>query len=126
MVQVHSYYITNAKSELTFSSSNMSDDELETTLREITMAMINNDDIFIDDDDDFSNDGIINLNEDDANNDLHMADIMRLDDFREQSDDDNSDSRIQQPDPDESVDNEDSVIIDFEAILNEELGSNDN
>ena len=122
MAQVHTYYITNAKEELKFSSSNLSEDELEIALQEITTAVINNDDLFIDDDDDIvSDDGIINLNEDDLNDSLHMANIMNLDDFREQSDD-NSDLRIQQPNPDESVDYEDSGVIDFEAILNEELG----
>jgi len=124
MAQVHSYYITNAKEELKFSSSNLSENELETTLREITTAMINNDDLFIDDDDDIvSDDGIINLNEDDNinNNSLHMANIMNLDDFRERSDD-NSNLEIQQPSPDESVNYEDSGVIDFEAILDVELG----
>ena len=118
MAQIHSYYITNAKVELQFSSSNLSEDELETALREITTAMINNDDLFIEDDDEeenddmASNDGII---EDDIN--FLMTDIMNLNDFREQIDE-NSDSRIQQPD--ELVDYEDSDI-DFEAILDEEL-----
>ena len=121
MAQIHSYYITNAKVELQFSSSNLSEDEFETALREITTAMINNDDLFIEDDDEevnddiASNDGII---EDNTNNDLIMADIMNLDDFREQIDE-NSDLRIQQPD--ELVDYEDSNV-DFEAILDEELG----
>ena len=121
MAQIHSYYITNAKVELQFSSSNLSEDELETALREVTTAMINNDDLFIDDDDDeeenddmASNDGII---EDDTNNNFLMTDIMNLDDFREQIDE-NSDSRIQQPD--ELVDYED-LDIDFEAILDDEL-----
>ncbi|PKB95795.1 hypothetical protein RhiirA5_436022, partial [Rhizophagus irregularis] len=119
MAQIHSYYITNAKVELKFSSSNLSEDELETALREVTTAMINNDDLFTDNDDEeenddmASNDGII---EDDTNNNFLMTDIMNLNDFREQIDE-NSDSRIQQPD--ELVDYEDSDI-DFEAILDDE------
>jgi hypothetical protein len=36
MAQIHSYYITNAKSELKFSSINLSEDELEAALRKIT------------------------------------------------------------------------------------------
>jgi len=47
MAQIHSYYITNAKSELRFSSSNMDVDELETAIQEIVTAMINNDDLFV-------------------------------------------------------------------------------
>ncbi|CAG8693575.1 20389_t:CDS:2 [Rhizophagus irregularis] len=87
MAQIHSYYITNAKVELKFSSSNLSEDELETALRE-----------------------------DDTNNNFLMTDIMNLNDFREQIDE-NSDSRIQQSD--ELVDYKDSDI-DFEAILDDE------
>ena len=123
MAQIHSYYITNAKLELKFSSSNLSEDELETALREITTAMINNDDLFIEDEEDDidSDDESIDLNEDDANNDLFMANIMKLDDFREQSNDNLDHSNIWNQQPDESVNYEDSNI-DFEAILNEELG----
>ena len=125
MAQIHSYYITNAKLELKFSSSNLSEDELETALREITTAMINNDDLFIENekDDIDSDDESIDLNEDDANNDLFMANIMRLDDFREQSND-NLDSNIWNQQPDESVNYEDSNI-DFEAIFDEELEESD-
>ena len=75
MAQIHSYYITNAKSELKFSSSNMSEDELESILQEITMAMLNNDDLFVEEDDDdaFLDNESINLDEEDANaNDLLM------------------------------------------------------
>jgi len=125
MAQIHSYYITNAKLELKFSSSNLSEDELETALREITTAMINNDDLFIENEEDDidSDDESIDLNEDDANNDLFMANIMRLDDFREQSND-NLDSDIWNQQPDESVNYEDSNI-DFEAIFDEELEESD-
>ena len=125
MAQIHSYYITNAKLELKFSSSNLSEDELETALREITTAMINNDDLFIEDEEDDidSDDESIDLNEDDANNDLFMANIMKLDDFREQSND-NLDSNIWNQQPDESVNYEDSNI-DFEAIFDEELEESD-
>jgi len=125
MAQIHSYYITNAKLELKFSSSNLSEDELETALREITTAMINNDDLFIENEEDDidSDDESIDLNENDANNDLFMANIMRLDDFREQSND-NLDSNIWNQQPDESVNYEDSNI-DFEAIFDEELEESD-
>ncbi|POG72040.1 ribonuclease H-like domain-containing protein [Rhizophagus irregularis DAOM 181602=DAOM 197198] len=116
MVQMHSYYITNAKSELKFSSSDLSENELETALQEITTAMINNDDIFIDDDDIVLDDESIDLNDDDANtNDLIMENIMNLDSFNEQNDD-NSNSNISDQQPDESINYEDSNI-DFEAIF---------
>lgn len=119
MVQMHSYYITNAKSELKFSSSDLSENELETALQEITTAMINNDDIFIDDDDIVLDDESIDLNDDDANtNDLIMENIMNLDSFNEQNDD-NSNSNISDQQPDESINYEDSNI-DFEAIFDEE------
>ncbi|PKC05262.1 hypothetical protein RhiirA5_421126 [Rhizophagus irregularis] len=49
MAQMHLYYITNAKTELKFSSSDLSENELETALQEITAAIINNNDLFIDD-----------------------------------------------------------------------------
>ncbi|GBC46360.2 ribonuclease H-like domain-containing protein [Rhizophagus irregularis DAOM 181602=DAOM 197198] len=119
MAQMHSYYITNAKSELKFSSSDLSENELETALQEITTAMINNDDIFIDDDDIVLDDESIDLNDDDANtNDLIMENIMNLDSFNEQNDD-NSNSNISDQQPDESINYEDSNI-DFEAIFDEE------
>src|SRR5947208_1668175 len=86
MAQIHTYYITNVKAELKFFSRDLSEEELETALREITTAMIDNDDLFINDEDDItSKDGIINLDENDTNNNLHMADIMNLDEFSEQS-----------------------------------------
>src|ERR1700722_1821111 len=115
MAQIHSYYITNTKSELKFSSSDLSEDELETALREIVTAMINNDDLFIEDEEDdaVSDDGSINLDENDTNNDLLMANIMNLDNFS----DDNLDSNVQNQQPDVSVNYEDSNI-DFEAIFN--------
>jgi len=122
MAQIHSYYITNAKSELKFSSSNMSKDELESILQEITMAMLNNDDLFVEEDDDdaFLDNESINLDEEDANaNDLLMGNIMNLDDFREQNEVD-IDLNILRIQDDEPVNNDSN--IDFEAILNEELG----
>ncbi|CAB4445310.1 unnamed protein product [Rhizophagus irregularis] len=119
MAQMHSYYITNAKSELKFSSNDLSENELETALQEITTAIINNDDIFIDDDDIVLDDESIDLNDDDANtNDLIMENIMNLDSFNEQNDD-NSNSNISDQQPDESINYEDSNI-DFEAIFDEE------
>jgi len=120
MAQIHSYYITNAKSELKFSSSNLSEDELKIALQEITTAMINNDDLFVEEEEEvFSDNENIDLDEENGNN-LLMENIMILDNFSEQSDDADLNIGIQN---DEPVDDEDHSNIDFEAILNEELGN---
>src|SRR5271154_1040743 len=116
MAQIHSYYITNAKSELKFSSSNLSEDELKTALQEITTAMINNDDLFVEEEEEvFSDNENIDLNEENGNN-LLMENIMILDNFS------NADLNIGIQN-DEPVDNEDHFNIDFEAIFNEKLGN---
>jgi len=128
MAQIHSYYITNAKSELRFSSSNMGVDELETAIQEIVTAMINNDDLFIEEeeggeaeDDIFSDSESVNLNEVDTN-DLLLANAMDLNisEFRERNEDDhdddvNSNTGIQRRPIDHGDPN-----VDFEALLNEE------
>jgi hypothetical protein len=120
MAQIHSYYITNAKSELKFSSSNLSEDELKIALQEITTAMINNDDLFVEEEEEvFSDSENIDLDEENVNN-LLMENIMILDNFSEQNDDVDLNIGIQN---DEPVDDEDHSNIDFEAILNEELGN---
>src|SRR5207245_2116077 len=86
MAQIHSYYITNVKSELKFSSSNLGKDELESIMKEITTAMINNDDLFEEGEEEeeeiFSNDN--------NSNDLLMADIMNLNKFEQNEEIDNS------------------------------------
>src|SRR5277367_3915388 len=120
MAQIYSYYITNAKSELKFSSSNLSEDELKIALQEITTAIINNDDLFVEEEEEvFSDSENIDLNEENINN-LLMENILILDNFSEQNDDADLNIGIQN---DEPVDNEDYSNIDFEAILNEELGN---
>ena len=121
IAQIHSYYITNMKSELKFSSSNLSEDELETIIQEITMAINNNDDLFSEEDEEeriFSDDENIHLEEEDTN-DLLITKVMNLDNFEEKNDEEeeeNSSIEIQS----QSTNHEDSNI-DFEAILNEEL-----
>src|SRR5947207_9788677 len=85
MAQIHSYYITNVKSELKFSSSNLGEDELESIMKEITTAMINNNDLFEEGEEEeeiFSNDN--------NSNDLLMADIMNLNKFEQNEEIDNS------------------------------------
>jgi hypothetical protein len=127
MAQIHSYYITNAKSELRFSSSNMNVDELETAIQEVVTAMINNDDIFVEREEDdeagehediFSDDDDINLDEVDMNY-LLLSDAMNLNmpEFRERNEDDDVNSNIgTQSRPI----NHGSPDVDFEALLNEE------
>ncbi|PKC55679.1 hypothetical protein RhiirA1_475202 [Rhizophagus irregularis] len=120
MVQMHLYYITNAKTELKFSSSNLSKNELETALQEITVTIVNNNDLFIDDDDDDTvlDDENINLNENNTNNDLIMENIIKLNKFNKLNGD-NSNSDILNQQPDESVNYENSNI-DFKVIFDEE------
>src|SRR6266511_2369791 len=119
MAQIHSYYITNVKSELKFSSCNLGEDELESIMKEITTAMINNDDLFeegkeeeieIEEEEEiFSNDN--------NSNDLLMADIMNLNKFEQNEEIDNLNINDIQPLPV----NHRNLNIDFETILDEEL-----
>jgi len=112
MAQIHSYYITNVKSELKFSSSNLGEDELESIMKEITTAMINNNDLFEEGEEEeeiFSNDN--------NSNDLLMADIMNLNKFEQNEEIDNSNINDIQPLPV----NHRNLNIDFETILDEEL-----
>ena len=123
MAQIHSYYITNAKSELKYSSSNLSEDELENAIQEITTAMINNDNLFDEENDDdiFSDSESINLDEENTNR-LLMTSIIDLDtsgfedsnDFDRRNEDDNNSIQLQ-------PNNEDFSNINFEAILAEEF-----
>ena len=88
MVQIHFYYITNTRSELKFSSINLNEDEIEVAMKEITTAMINNDDLFEEDNDDIISDSEnINIDEEDTDN-LHMTSIINLDipEFEDSSD----------------------------------------
>jgi hypothetical protein len=127
MAQIHSFYITNAQSELKFSSNDLNENELEIALREITSAMIDNDDLFDEEEEDneFSDNDSINLDEENTN-DLIMAEIMDLDipefgdfeDFRDTEENSEEDSAVS--DSMYSSQPEDSNI-DFEAILSEEF-----
>ena len=124
MAQIHSFYITNAQSELKFSSNNLNENELETALQDITSAMIDNSDLFGDEeeeDNDFSD------NEENTN-DLIMEEIMDLDtpefgDFEDSRDSEESsreDSVVS--DSINSIDSQSEVSnINFEAILAEEF-----
>ena len=130
MAQIHSFYITNAQSELKFSSNNLNENELETALQDITSAMIDNSDLFGDEeeeDNDFSDNDSINLDEENTN-DLIMEEIMDLDtpefgDFEDSRDSEESsreDSVVS--DSINSIDSQSEVSnINFEAILFEEF-----
>jgi len=130
MAQIHSFYITNAQSELKFSSNNLNENELETALQDITSAMIDNSDLFGDEeeeDNDFSDNDSINLDEENTN-DLIMEEIMDLDtpefwDFEDSRDSEESsreDSVVS--DSINSIDSQSEVSnINFEAILAEEF-----
>src|SRR2546421_6132055 len=70
MAQIHSFYITNAQSELKFASSNnLNENELEIALQDITSAMIDNSDLFgeEEEDNDFSDNDSINFDEENTN-----------------------------------------------------------
>ena len=118
MAQIHSYYITNASSELKFSSSNLGKDELEIAMQEITTAIINNNDLFdMEDDEVFSDSESINLDDENTNN-LLMEKMMDLDIFKDSEERDEEENgensnRIQSQLEDTNVD--------FEAILSEEF-----
>ena len=121
MAQIHSYYITNVKSELKFSSSNLGEDELESIMKEITTAMINNDDLFEEGEEEEEEIEIEEEEEifsnDNNSNDLLMADIMNLNKFEQNEEIDNSNINDIQPLPV----NHKNLNIDFETILDEEL-----
>jgi hypothetical protein len=127
MTQIHSFYITNAKSELKFSSSNLSENELENTMQEITKAMVNNEDLFdIEEEDNISfdnNDESVDLNEENTNNliitEIIDLDIPEFEDFRDSEE--KSEETISDGDNDSiQIQLEDSTI-NFEAILAEEF-----
>jgi len=126
MAQIHSYYITNARSELKFSNNNLSEEELEATMRDITAAMIDGDEFFInteeeDDDTTFSDDECINLDGKDTDN-LHMEKIIDLDNSEfEDSDNSNEENREDNAVLDSQPNNDDFNDINFEALLAEEF-----
>ncbi|CAJ0906628.1 12479_t:CDS:2, partial [Entrophospora sp. SA101] len=108
MAQIHSFYITNAKTELNYPNSDLTDDELDTTIQEITAAMAEDDDSF-----EYSEDNDLfeygeeeegedqNEEEDESlglNNDiLFMEDIMNLSlGFDENRNEDESTTRNEQ------------------------------
>ena len=127
MAQIHSFYITNAQSELKFSSNNLNENELETALQDITSAMIDNSDLFGDEeeeDNDFSDNDSINLDEENTNG-LIMEEIMDLDtpefgdfeDSRDSEENSGEDNIVS-----DTIDSQSEVSnVNFEAILSEEF-----
>ncbi|CAJ0650493.1 14249_t:CDS:2, partial [Entrophospora sp. SA101] len=128
MAQIHSFYITNAKTELNYPNSDLTDDELDTTIQEITAAMAEDDDSF-----EYSEDNDLfeygeeeegedqNEEEDESlglNNDiLFMEDIMNLSlGFDENRNEDESTTRNEQEIFDHGNRN-----VNFDAIFSEEL-----
>ena len=55
MVQMHSYLVTNAKTELRFSSNGVSMEELDETFNQVAIAMNNNSNLFDNDEFDIDN-----------------------------------------------------------------------
>ncbi|CAG8482606.1 7671_t:CDS:1, partial [Acaulospora morrowiae] len=100
--------------------SNLNEDELENAIHEITTAITEENDIFefIKEKDSLENE---NLDSDIENNDnLLIAEIINLDilNFKENEKDIVLDSKVQS----KSTKNHGDHNVDFEAILNEELG----
>lgn len=128
MAQIHSFYITNVQSELKFSSNNLNDNELEIALQEITSAMINNEDLFDEEEEDnvFSDNDDINLDEENTN-DLIIAELMDLDipEFGDVEDSRDSEDSGEDSVASDGIDGIDSQPedsnINFEAILAEEF-----
>jgi len=125
MAQIHSFYITNAQSELKFSSNNLNENELEIALQEITSAMINNDDLFNEEEEDnvFSDNDGINLDEENTN-DLIIAELMDLDipEFGDVEDSRDSEDSGEDSVASNGTDNQsEDSNINFEAILAEEF-----
>ncbi|RGB30816.1 hypothetical protein C1646_764833 [Rhizophagus diaphanus] len=58
-------------------NSNLSEDKLETALREVTTAMINNDDLFTDDDNEEKNDDVIKIISDNGDH-YHNSELMAI------------------------------------------------
>ncbi|CAG8674188.1 221_t:CDS:1, partial [Dentiscutata heterogama] len=86
IAQIHSFYITNMKSELKFSKENFNEEELKTTINEISEALIDNSNLFdkeenenIDKDEDENDSFDLDNNESETNlNDLLIAEFMDL------------------------------------------------
>ena len=55
MVQMHSYLITNAKSELRFLDDKITSEDLDVTFNQMALAMNNGNDLFDDNDNEESN-----------------------------------------------------------------------
>ncbi|RIB27403.1 hypothetical protein C2G38_2240145 [Gigaspora rosea] len=55
MTQIHSFYITNIASKLKFSKEKFNENELEKTINEIAEALIENNDLFNEDNNDNEN-----------------------------------------------------------------------
>jgi hypothetical protein len=129
MVQMHSYLVTNAKSELKFLDDNVTSEELNETFNQIALAMNSGDDLFDDDDvldishtfeDHIFNedDEIVNL-EGINNDNLEISDFIDLtsslfaNDFNLDNQNNEEESIINHGDPNFDID---ELIDNFELI----------
>ncbi|KAF0463370.1 hypothetical protein F8M41_000190 [Gigaspora margarita] len=118
MAQIHSFYITNMKSELKFS---INENEFETTINEISEALIENTDLFDEEEennnDDYDTSFDLSDEEDESNlNDLLIAELMDLNFYDNNEPENNSFLDDQQ-----LSENDGNSDIDLEAILDKEL-----
>jgi len=121
MAQIHSFYITNMKSELKFSNENFNENEFETTINEISEALIENTDLFDEEEENNSEDEDNSFDlsdeENESNlNDLLIAELMDLNFY-----DNNEPKNNSFLDDQQLSENDENSDIDLEAILDKEL-----
>ena len=121
MAQIHSFYITNMKSELKFSNENFNENEFETTINEISEALIENTDLFDEEEENNSEDEDNSFDlsdeENESNlNDLLIAELMDLNFY-----DNNEPENNLFLDDQQLSENDENSDIDLEAILDKEL-----
>ncbi|RIB10241.1 hypothetical protein C2G38_2265235 [Gigaspora rosea] len=125
MAQIHSFYITNMKSELKFSKENFNENELEIIINEISETLIENSNFFDEEEneneneEENNNDSFDLYDEDDNEtnlNDLLIAELIDLNFYDDNEIENNLSLSNQQ-----QIEDEENLYIDLEEILNEEF-----
>ncbi|RIB24664.1 hypothetical protein C2G38_2031704 [Gigaspora rosea] len=125
MAQIHSFYITNMKSELKFSKENFNEKELEIIVNEISETLIENSNFFDEEEnenenEEENNDDSFDLYDEDDNetnlNDLLIAELIDLNFYDDNEIENNLSLSNQQ-----QIEDEENLYIDLEEILNEEF-----
>ena len=125
MAQIHSFYITNMKSELKFSKENFNKKELEIIVNEILETLIENSNFFDEEEnenenEEENNDDNFDLYDEDDNetnlNDLLIAELIDLNFYDDNEIENNLSLSNQQ-----QIEDKENLNIDLEEILNEEF-----